>query len=88
MTEYQLFELLPKDGERISGYDLADARVKLGNWDVAHPINNVTVVMNRLIEKVKTNKEPFRIGKGGQEAGHHITEYWLEPRAQKKRNGK
>src|SRR3546814_5224728 len=33
------------------------------SWKVANPLNTITVTMNRLMDKVKNNKEDFRIRK-------------------------
>lgn len=81
MLEYRLFDALPKNGEKVSSADIADAREELGNWKIKYKQNTITVTMNRLMEKVKDNREPFRIKKDGKRTGHHIIEYWVEPMA-------
>jgi len=83
MTEYHLFETLPKNGRRIGSAEIVKARGD--DWDVKFPLKNVTVTMNLLITKVDANKEPFRIAKEGKYPGHPEVEYWLEPRKAKKR---
>ncbi len=78
MSEYHLFDKLPKGGRRIDSAEIAKAR---GNkWDVKFPLKNVTVTMNVLIRKVDANREPFRIKKEGKYPGHHKVEYWIERR--------
>ena len=79
LTEFRLFETLPKDGTRIRTTDIAEKRGD--GWDVQFPLKNITVVMNLLISKVNANKEPFRIAKEDKTVGHPFVEYWLEPRS-------
>jgi len=88
MTEYHLFATLPKNGRKVGSADIAAARGK--DWDVKFPLKNVTVTMNRLIEKIDANKEPFKICKIDKSQGHNMVEYWLEPRkrTRRKANGK
>ena len=98
MTEYHLFATLPQNGRPVGSVDIYKARVKHGEWDVKFPLKNVTVQMNRLIDKVDDNDEPFRIYKGKKKMkktqplppGNTPVEYWLAPRSQKKKkaNGK
>ena len=83
MTEYRLFETLPKSGKRIGSADIVKKRGDA--WDVKFPLKNVTVTMNLLITKVDANKEPFRIAKEGKYPGHPEVEYWLEPRSVRKK---
>jgi hypothetical protein len=78
--EFHLFNMLPQNGRRVTSNDIANMRKELGNWDVAHPLATITVTMNRLIDKVKTNREPFRILKEGKYQGHAEVEYWIEPK--------
>ena len=85
MTEYQLFASVPKTGKKVSSTHIAEARQKLGGWDVKFPLKNVTVTMNRLIDKIDANREDFRLRKEDKYPGHPEVEYWIEPR---KRNGK
>lgn len=87
MTEYHLFETLPKRaGQRIGSHAIAEARGG-EEWDVKFPLKNITVTMLRLIDKIDANKEPFRIRKNERIPGHPHVEYWLERRS-KKANGK
>ena len=86
MMEFHLFKSLPKSGRKVGSAEIARAREKLGNWDIKHQLNTITTTMNRLMDKVETNGEPFRIMKDGKRTGHHEVEYWVEIR--KKRNGK
>jgi len=79
MTEYHLFATLPKTGKRVDSAHIVKERGD--EWDVKFPLKNVTVHMNRLIDKVDANKEPFRIMKDGKYPGHPEVEYWLEERA-------
>jgi len=88
MMENHLFDMLPKNGKRVSSADIADGRKALGKWDVKFPLKNITVVMNNLIEKIDANRETFRLAKDGKYPGHPEVEYWLEPRSKKKANGK
>jgi hypothetical protein len=83
MTEYHLFATLPKNGKKIGSIDIAEARGD--DWDVKFPMKNVTVTMNRLIDKIDLNKEPFKICKTEKAPGQRRVEYWLEAR---KRNGR
>jgi hypothetical protein len=76
--EFHLFNMLPQDGSKVTSNNIADMRKALGNWDVAHPLATITVTMNRLIDKVMTNREPFRIRKAGKKKGHAEVEYWIE----------
>lgn len=85
MMEYHLFDMLPKNGKPVDSNTLADARKKLGAWRAKNPLNVITVTMNQLIDKVKVNREEFRIKKDGKRKGHPEVEYWLELR---KGNGK
>lgn len=88
MTEYHMFAVLPQDGKRIVSADIVEARGD--KWKVGFPLKNVTVTMNRLIDKVKANDEPFRIKKEARYPGHLQCEYWIERRGtrKKKANGK
>ena len=83
MTEFHLFETLPKSGKRIGSAGIAKARGE--DWDVKFPLKNITVVMNLLITKVDANDEPFRIAKEGKYPGHPEVEYWLESRKRAKK---
>jgi hypothetical protein len=83
MLETRLFQLLPQNGRPVGSKDLLAAYEKNGEWNVAHPLNIITVTMGILIKKVKANKEPFVIEKEGRYIGHPEVEYWI-----KKRNGK
>jgi hypothetical protein len=79
MTEYHLFETLPKRaGKRIGTHAIAEARGE--GWDVNFPLKNIAVTMNRLIDKIDANKEPFRLKKETRIPGHPHVEYWLERR--------
>ena len=96
MMENHLFDMLPKDGRRedrkVDSAYIVERRQKLGDWDVVNPRKNITTVMQRLLEKIDANEEPFRIAKADKTTGHHTVEYWLEerPPVRKKRkvNGK
>ena len=90
MMELHLFDKLPKTGRKFDSADIVKMREDMGDWDVAFPLKNITVTMNRLIDKIEANGEPFRICKDGKRTGHHKVEYWLEQRTEKKRkaNGK
>jgi hypothetical protein len=83
MLEYRVFNMLPKDGSRIRSRDLAAERDEMGVWKAKNKLNIMTVVMANLTEKVKANKEPFRICKEGRYPGHPEVEYWVEPREAK-----
>jgi len=76
MNEFHMFARLPQNGRKVDSHTIAQYRGD--DWDVKHPIKNVTVVMNRLIKKVEDNKEAFRIRKEPKRTGHHKVEYWLE----------
>lgn len=87
MMENHLFDKLPKNGRRVGSADIAKMREQMGDWDVKFPLKNITVTMNRLMEKIDSNNEPFRIAKAGKEEGHHMVEYWVEacPRVRRRR---
>jgi len=86
ITEIQFFNSIPKNGRKVKSQDIVDARMKLGDWDVKYPHKNVSVTMNRLIEKVEENDETFRIFKEARYPEHDRVEYWIgpKPRARKK----
>jgi hypothetical protein len=89
MMEYHLFSSLPKNGKKVGSADIAASREAMGAWDVKFPLKNITVTMNRLIEKIDANKEPFRLVKDAKYPGHPEVEYWVEPRAvRRKANGR
>lgn len=84
MMENHLFDVLPKEGRaserRVGSAYLVEKRREMGDWDVQNPLKNITTVMQRLLEKIDENGEPFRIAKEGKYEGHHMVEYWLEER--------
>jgi hypothetical protein len=80
MLESHLFDKLPKNGRKFGSDDVVKMREGMGEWDVKFPLKNATVTMQRLMDKIDDNEEPFRIVKAGKEAGHHKVEYWLEAR--------
>lgn len=84
MMENHLFDMLPQAGRRderkVTSADLVAQRQALGDWNVANPRKNITTTMQRLLEKIDDNGEPFRIAKAEKEEGHHTVEYWLEER--------
>lgn len=80
LLEHRLFDMLPKDGQRIFSTELANARAAAGRWSATNKNNTITVTMNKLIKKVQANREPFRVKKAGKRRGHHVVEYWIEPR--------
>jgi len=93
MMEAHLFDKLPKNGRRVGSAEIVKMRESMGEWDVKFPLKNITVTMNRLMQKIDDNEETFRIAKEAKYAGHHMVEYWLEPRTKhkrlpRKRNGK
>jgi len=90
MMENHLFDVLPKNGKKVTSADLVEKRMAMGDWDVLNPRKNITTTMQRLLEKIDDNEEPFRIAKAEKATGHHTVEYWLErrPRARKKANGR
>jgi hypothetical protein len=90
MTETHLFAKLPKNGRKVGSAKIAEMRADMGDWDVKFPLKNITVTMNRLMEKIDDNEEPFQLLKEDKRTGHHKVEYWLAKRRKprKKRNGK
>jgi hypothetical protein len=88
MMENHLFDALPKNGKKVNSADIVMMRRDMGDWDVKNPSKNITTVMQRLLEKIDENKEPFRIAKEGKYEGHHMVEYWLEERAPVRRKRK
>jgi hypothetical protein len=85
LMEYHLFDILKDYGTRVTTNKIADARRKLGNWDVAFPLNTISTTMSRLIDKVEINKEKFKICKDGKRPGHLEVEYWIERKKKKKK---
>lgn len=88
VMERYLFEVMPKDGRRFTSAHIAKKRDEHSNWNVVHPLNIITMTMSRLIEKVQTNNENFKIMKDGKRPDHHMVEFWvesLEKPAKKKR---
>jgi hypothetical protein len=90
MMESHLFDVLPKNGRKIDSAAIVKLREEMGDWDVKFPMKNITVTMQRLIDKIEANGEPFQIVKDGKRTGHHKVQYWIEPRkpARKKANGR
>lgn len=84
LLEQELFNALPQNGDTINTKDLVYARLKKGHWDVRYPRNIVATVMQKLIEKVELNKEPFVI-KQAQQSGVRRKEsiYWLEAKKER-----
>jgi len=84
MMENHLFDVMPKEGRvkdrRVGSDFFVQKRLEMGEWDVKNPLKNITTTMQRLLEKIDDNGEPFRIAKAGKEEGHHKVEYWLEMR--------
>jgi len=80
ILESYMFNLMPKNGKKVSSRKLAEGRASMGAWNVDNPLNTVTVTMNKLIRKVQANKEEFIIKKDGRRPGHTEVEYWVEPR--------
>jgi len=74
--EEQIFQLLPTNGKAITTSELAQkfygtAQLPFGGQNV------VTGCLRSLAEKVKRNKEPFRIARS-QRSGPIPTEVWIE----------
>jgi hypothetical protein len=89
MMENHLFDVMPKNGRKVGSDFFVEKRLEMGKWDVKNPLKNITTTMQRLLEKIDHNREPFRIAKAGKEEGHHMVEYWLEERTSKRKaNGK
>lgn len=78
--ERELFQLLPKNGKRISSAQLMIMKKRRSaTWLVKHPRNNVTVTMKHLIAKVRHNRESFVVHQS-KRVGPHPIEYWIEVR--------
>ena len=89
MMENHLFDKLPKNGRKFDSADIVKMRESMGEWDVKFPLKNATVTMQRLLEKIDDNGEPFQIMKEDKSPGHHKVEYWLAPRSRKRKaNGR
>jgi hypothetical protein len=80
ILESYMFDLMPKNGKKVSSRMLAEGRAEMGKWKVGNPLNTVTVTMNKLIDKVKANKEEFVIKKDDKRPAHPEVEYWVERR--------
>jgi hypothetical protein len=78
MMELHMFDTMPKDGTKVRTADIAAACAEIGGWKVKYPLKNVTVTMNRLMGKIKLNREKFRLAKAGKRPGHSEVEYWIE----------
>lgn len=81
MLQYRLFKALPQDGSTIGTKELVQARLELGTWDVKHPRNVISAVMDKLIDKVNYNNEAFIIRRS-KDVGENRRDvlYWIEPR--------
>jgi ATP-dependent DNA ligase len=75
-----LFDLLPKDGSKITTKELVEKRQarEKANWPVDFPRQIVTSTMQILIERVTENRESFRIRKSHRCGPRPIT-YWIVP---------
>ena len=82
MMESHLFDKMPKNGKKVGSAEIVKFRQDLGEWDVKFPLKNITVTMNRLIDKIESNDEEFRILKDDKRTGHHKVEYWVVPKAE------
>jgi hypothetical protein len=75
-SERELFELMPRNGSKISSKDLTDLRHRKFDWDIMNPRNAVAVTMHSLRIKVERNREPFSIYKTKQ-CGPYPVEFWI-----------
>lgn len=81
LLQYRLFEALPKDGRKVGTKELVLARMDLGPWDVKHPRNVISAVMDKLIDKVEINNEAFIIHRSKTEGSNkRDVLYWITPR--------
>jgi hypothetical protein len=78
--ENRLFDWIPRNGKKVGSDYFVQKREELGDWNVANPRKNITTMVQRLLEKIDENGEPFRIAKAEKTTGHHKVEYWLEER--------
>lgn len=85
LQETQFFDLLPKDGERISVNELVRKRLKKGKWGTKYPSHVVSVVMRHLMDKIKANQESFVLKRTEQRAGSQEMYYWIVPRGKEKK---
>ena len=76
-SEQKLFDLMPKDGVKISSIDLTEKRRKKWKWNIEHGRNAVSVTMGSLMRKIDNNREPFILLKSEQK-GPYPLEFWLE----------
>lgn len=76
--ERELFSLLPPNGMRVTNPTLVNLRKKAGGWKPKYPRGVVHAAMNKLIEKVTLNKEPFEIHR--TETGRRCdpVAYWIQ----------
>ena len=92
MMENHLFDMFPQNGKKVDSNYFVEKRREMGDWGVQNPRKNITTTVQRLLEKIDDNGEPFRIAKAEKEEGHHTVEYWLEERPpmrkKRKMNGK
>ncbi len=78
-NEKMLFDLVPKNGARITSNELVRLRKAARRWPIANPRNSVISAMRSLMEKIDANKEAFRLRQSPQ-LGPYPSEYWIENR--------
>jgi hypothetical protein len=74
--EMMLFNMLPKDGGRITSEQLASAKQKKSEFKITYPRNSIASTMKSLMMKIEKNGEPFRVLKSPQQ-GPHPTKFWI-----------
>jgi hypothetical protein len=75
-SEKELFNLMPKNGKRVSSIALSEKRAEKFGWDVSHGRNAVIVIMKSLAQKIKANQEGFHIQQT-KRTGPYPLEYWI-----------
>lgn len=76
-SEIQLFNMVPKDGSKITSKRLVEIKVKKFKWDIDNPTNALWVTMDSLIKKIKKNRQGFRLMRS-EKSGPHSQKYWIE----------
>jgi hypothetical protein len=79
IRQREVFKLLPQNGRRIDTISLADQFFRRSKYrKPIHRRISVLGLVNSLSEKVRRNKEPFRIRKT-KRRGPHPVHVWVEP---------
>jgi hypothetical protein len=82
-SEREMFQLMPKDGTKVSTKELAEMRQKVRrDRPIEHGRPAVNVIMTSLMNKIKDNKQSFVLRKS-KPKGPYPVSFWLEPKQTK-----